>query len=557
VKGQGSITLESDVGGITHGLDMKRVLYVPDFKYKVFSTSEATNRGWRFINTRKVITATLNKNVNFLAERSKNGFYCVNFEVKNDNRTSRQQAWVSKMNNLYENFKNGKTDIVQGERTQQSAKTCITSMDLERLNLWHRRLGHANYEKIKEMQQKEIVKGLGSNNFKINEKVDCECCELMKATRIKFDKGPRMKAEGLLDLVHTDVCGPIHEQALGGTLYIITFIDDASRISEVYTVRNKSEVFNVFKEYRVRVEKETGRQIKVLRSDNGGEYINNEFEEYLRNNGIKHEKTTVYTPQQNGVAERLNRTLLEMTRCLLRERGVPNLFWPEAVKTANVIRNRITTKICGDKTPYELWTGRKPNIAHFRVFGCKAYVRIPRPHWGGKLSARADQGIFLGYDDRRKASLIWIQEQKRMVHSRDVVFAEDKRGWEDIPEDDQQEKSASIKIFIEEDKDKISNNETTETANTTQMTEQGNISSEGASFIEDNISNEEHLSGEEEMQNERDEQPTSRYDLRERTSRIRPEKYTMVVERPKEKKRRASTLEELTAKVGHRWNDDR
>jgi hypothetical protein len=375
------------------------------------------------------------------------------------------------------------------------------------------------------MKRKEIVHGLGTCDLKFEGEIDCECCKLMKTTRIKFDKGPRLKADGLLDLVHTDICGPIQEQALGGVSYVVTFIDDASRKSDVYTVRNKSEVMDVFKDYKARVENETGRVIKILRSDNGGEYSGNAFEEYLRCHGIKHENTTVYTPQQNGVAERLNRSLLEMTRCLLRESGVPNLFWPEAVRAANVIRNRLTTRICGDKTPYELWTGRKPNIGYFRVFGCKAYVRIPRPYWTGKLGARAERGVFLGYDDRRKASLIWVQGENRMVHSRDVRYVENERGWENIDETGKQEASVSIQIpfeHVEENSNEVSAglNDSNTTKNTEHVELQESGSIEEISQSGSVESAEESLSSEEEDDIAVQEETPHSYNLRERTLNV-------------------------------------
>jgi transposase InsO family protein len=567
VKGQGIVKFGCSVGQIKNWVSLGKTLYAPDFKYKLFSTSSAAAKGWRFLNTKNAITATLNHKVNFIATRELNGFYYGDFEVEN-NIEERRKAIIKRLNVLYDNFKQGKTNTTLNEREQQrdtNNQTCITSTESDRLRLWHRRLGHTNYEKIKEMKEKEIVYGLGPHNFKLNGKIDCECCQIMKPTRLKFDKGPRERAEGLLDLVHTDVCGPIREQTLGGASYIVTFIDDASRKSEVYTIRNKSEVFEVFKDYKLRVEKETERNIKILRSDNGGEYCSNEFEEYLRSKGIKHENTTVYTPQQNGVAERLNRSLLETARCLLREGGVPNMFWPEAVKMANTIRNRITTKICGDKTPYELWTGRKPNIAYFKVFGCTAYVRIPRPNWQSKLDQRAERGIFLGYDDRRKASIIWIQDDQRMVHSRDVRFIENECGWREVNEIDDQQASVSIQMPYtrEEENDKNSNRTSIESTEMDATDNFENVIQQGKDNIQDGNDSTRIISliessSEEETGNDTADRPgTSRYDFRERTLKVKPTKYSMVTENSDQKPRRASTLEELMKEYGPKWNDDR
>ena len=181
-----------------------------------------------------------------------------------------------------------------------------------------------------------------------------------------------------LQLVHSDVCGPMQTESFGGQKYFVTFIDDYSRCCAVYLMRNKSEVLEKFKEFEASATNESNQRIGTLRTDNGGEYVAHEFEAYLKSKGIKHELTVPYSPEQNGVAERMNRTLVESTPAMIAHAGLSNTYWAEAVVTAAYIRNRSpTVAIKEDVTPYEKWYERKPSIAHLKVFGCVAYAHIP------------------------------------------------------------------------------------------------------------------------------------------------------------------------------------
>jgi hypothetical protein len=263
---------------------------------------------------------------------------------------------------------------------------------------------------------------------------------------------------------------------------------------------------------------------------------------YMENEGIKHEFTTVYTPAQNGVAERLNRTLMEKTRCILMESGVPLQFWAEALKTANVIRNHVSTKICGEKTPMELWTGRKPNIRYFRIFGCKVFARIPSPYWRGKLGQRAEQGVFMGYDENRKAALVWIQDRRQMVSSRDVQYMELEKGWENkTSHETDEEERVSIKVNIsrdaihkDEDRIRERNDEEDVTVYTIHPDEDGDTQDSR------NDENEEE-----------DQLNVSRYNLRKRTSKVKPDKYSLTASKgQKSTEREKENLDELIRKHG-------
>ena len=170
----------------------------------------------------------------------------------------------------------------------------------------------------------------------------------------------------MLELVHTDVCGPMSTQEKGGYEYFITFTDDYSRYGYVYLMRRKSKAFEKFKEFRAEVENQLGKRIKAIRSDRGGEYLLRDFKDYLTQNGIVSQLTAPGTPQQNGVAERRNRTLLEMVRSMMSYSTLPVSFWGYALKIAMHILNLVPSKSVPN-TPKELWSGRKLNMRYLHI----------------------------------------------------------------------------------------------------------------------------------------------------------------------------------------------
>jgi hypothetical protein len=176
------------------------------------------------------------------------------------------------------------------------------------------------------------------------------------------------------------------------------------------------------------VENESNCKMLCLRTDRGGEFTSNEFNEYCCGNGIKRQLTTAYTPQQNEVYERKNRTLLNMVRSMLSGRNVPKSFWPEALKWATYVLNRSPTLSVKDMTPEEAWTGRKPTVHHFRVFGCLAYVHIHDAH-RKKLDDKSIPCFLLGISEESKGYKLYDPSNKKVIISKDVVFEESK-GWQ-------------------------------------------------------------------------------------------------------------------------------
>jgi hypothetical protein len=251
----------------------------------------------------------------------------------------------------------------------------------------------------------------------------CVDCLTGKQSRESIPKQAVWRASHKLELIHSDICGPITPQSNGGNRYFITFTDDLSRKTWTYFLKEKSEAFGVFKKFKSLVENESKCTIQCLRTDRGGEFTSSDFNDFCSSQGIKRQLTAAYTPQQNGVSERKNRTLLNMVRSMMSARGVPKRFWPEAVNWATYVMNRSPTFAVQDITPEEAWSGSKPSVHHFRVFGCLAHVHIPDVH-RKKLDGKSIKCILLGLSEESKAYKLYNPLEKKILISRDVVFEE-------------------------------------------------------------------------------------------------------------------------------------
>ena len=300
----------------------------------------------------------------------------------------------------------------------------MTAAIRETSELWHKRLGHigrTGLEKVKHLVDGILV------NLDQNPRI-CSVCVEGKQTRLAHVQS-RTRATRPLQLVHSDLMGPIQTEAYNGKRYVLTFIDDYTHFVVVYLLNAKSEVFERFKEYEAMVNSHFERKISRFRCDNGREYLSSEMIKYFKNRGIQYELTIRYTPQQNGVAERMNRTLMEKARCMLLGSKMEKYLWTEAILTAAYLINRSPTLALKDQVPAELWYGKKPNLNKLRVFGCIAYLRLPNELIKGKLDSRTRTCFMLGYCSN--GYRLWCSEEKRVVFGRDITFDETKSAAEE------------------------------------------------------------------------------------------------------------------------------
>lgn len=225
-----------------------------------------------------------------------------------------------------------------------------------------------------------------------------------------------------MEVVYSDVCGPLDSNSLGGNRYFLTFVDEFTRKIWIYLLKEKGEVFGRFVKFCAKVERQSGYALTIFRTDGGGEFNSKEMEEFCAAKGIEHEVTAPYTPQHNGIAERRNRTLLDMARCMLKGKGLPHSFWGEAVTTAAYILNRCPTKKLEAAVPETVWSGLKPTVSHLKIFGSLCHRHIPDEK-RKKLEDKSEALILIGYHPTGAYRLFNPVNQQILI-SRDVVVDE-------------------------------------------------------------------------------------------------------------------------------------
>ena len=294
------------------------------------------------------------------------------------------------------------------DRTESVHQTSTLPLDLA---LWHRRLCHHNYNDVKRLLKEDLAVGMTLDS-KAKPDPICEPCLAGKMNANPFPSS-ETRATELLELIHTDV-HEVGARSRAGHYYWVTFIDDKSRFKAVMPIKRKSDTFAAFKIFKAYAEKQTGRKIKAIRDDKAGEYMSKEFIRYTEEQGIVRQHTVRNRPQQNGVAERTNRTLAERMTAMLNESGLSPTWWKECLAALVHVLNRCPTSAVVEGTPYEVWHKRKPNVGHLRVWGCVAYVHIQKDK-RSKLGSHMEKCIFVGYPDGYKGWMFYNPVTKRVI----------------------------------------------------------------------------------------------------------------------------------------------
>jgi transposase InsO family protein len=268
-----------------------------------------------------------------------------------------------------------------------SAVAAVTNDEPSKTNIWHMHLRHMTHHGMAELMKRNLLDGYTSSKIKF-----CEHCIFGKYKRIHFNTSVHT-TKSTLDYVHANLWGPSKKPSLGGTRYMLTIIDDYSRRVWLYFLKYKDDTFAAFKNWKVMIEKQTERKAKLLRTDNGGEFYSYVFNDYCRQEDIVRHHTIHHTPQQNGVAERMNRTIISRARCMLSNARMSKCFWTEATNTACYLINRSPFIPLNKKTPIEVWSGTPADYSRLKVFGYTAYAHVDNE----KLEPRAVKCLFLGY----------------------------------------------------------------------------------------------------------------------------------------------------------------
>ncbi|KAM1502254.1 hypothetical protein ACFXTO_027626 [Malus domestica] len=374
-------------------LDLENVCYVPSIRRNLVSVSQLVKKDFVF---------SINNS---------------GFSIHKDSQIIGDGLHIGGMFRL--NCKeSGHVALLIGQKRLNQDETSST--------LWHRRLRHISIERIKNLSKSGILPSLEFDN-------SVTCIECIKGKMTSTHKKNAIRSNGLLELVHIDICGPFPTPTDDGYRYFIIFIDDYSRYCYLYLLTEKSSALNAFQIYKAEVEKQLDKKIKTVKSDRGGEYYGRYSEHgrnpgpfalYLQSEGIVAQYTNPGTPQQNGVSERKNRTLKDMVRSMMSTTNLPMFLWGDAIKTANYICNRAPSKSI-TSTPFELWNNRKPSLLHLRIWGCKAEARAYNPQ-ERKLDPKTVSCYFIGYPPRTNGYRFYCPgNSMRFIKTNKVKFIEE------------------------------------------------------------------------------------------------------------------------------------
>ncbi|GKC21977.1 putative ribonuclease H-like domain-containing protein, partial [Tanacetum coccineum] len=307
---------------------------------------------------------------------------------------------------------------------EQKVTCLVAKASLDESTRWHRRMAHVNFKTINKLAKEGLVDGLPLKVF-TNEH-NCVACNKGKQHKASYKhiSAVRLITE-TLQLLHMDLFGPTNIRSIDQKYYSLVVTDDFSRFSWTFFLGTKDETFYVLKEFIALIENQLNKKVKGIRCDNGTEFKNAKLIELCGEKGIKRDYSNPRTPQQNGVAERKNRTLIEAARTMLADSKLPTMFWTEAVSTACYVLNRVSITNPHNKTPYELISGKVPQIGHLKPFGCQVTI-LNTSDYLGKFEGKADEGYLVGYASNSKAYRAYNLTNKRVEETMNLRFLEDK-----------------------------------------------------------------------------------------------------------------------------------
>lgn len=461
---------------------LKDVMYVPDLRVNLLSVNAITeNEGEVIFTKEKVIIKRKNEEI-LQGRKQENGLYEIDLHPDEMNRS----LMIEKI---------GSTEK------------------------WHKKLGHLSLTEMKKLLDISSGVEVTATDLKKTEKL-CETCMKAKQSRLPFN-GQKIRTKRPLELIHTDLCGPVDPPTWDRKRYILTLIDDYTHFTMVYLLKNKHETAETVKEYVQQVEAKWNYKVSRMKSDNGREYVNNNLINWAKAKGIEMNYTVPYSPQMNGTAERLNRTLMEKARALLSDSKMQKEMWGEAILTATYLLNRSPTKIL-TKTPYEMWKGTKPDLKNLQLFGCTAYAKVLGPL--KKLDDRSKKFKFIGYAPQ--GYRLWDSKRQKITVSRDVRF-------ENRIEDEKETSKNRLK-HVEEETEELDGRdeqeeETPENSENDQESEEENGSMNQGTDIEETTDNEDTEEQREDEQETNEAESQIRRSGRERKTPKRYGDYFMLM----------------------------
>ncbi|GJZ18510.1 putative ribonuclease H-like domain-containing protein [Tanacetum coccineum] len=324
---------------------------------------------------------------------------------------------VPRRNNLYcFNL----TDI----KPERDVTCLLAKASLVESTKWHRRMAHVNFKNMNKLAKHGLVNGLPSKLF--TNKHNCVACNKGKQHKASYKAILAVSTiSAPLQLLHMDLFGPTSIRSIDHKYYSLVVTDDFSRFTWVFFLGTKDETYGILKDFITFIENQLTKKVKAIRCDNGTEFKNSKLIELCGSKGIRRDYSNARTPQQNGVAERKNRTLIEAARTMLADSMLPTMFWTEAVSTACYVLNRVLVTKPHNKTPYELVSGKVPNISHLKPFGCLVTILNTSDHLG-KFEGKADEGFIVGYAAHSKAYRVYNLSSKKIEETLNLRYLEDK-----------------------------------------------------------------------------------------------------------------------------------
>lgn len=392
-QGKGTIAFRSHVGNTVQCIDLVNVLFVPGIAANLLSIGAATRNGGRII---------------FEDQQCK-----IYSKVTGDTLA------IGKKQNGSELFR------MQIEPIKRAAYLMAAFLMKENRSLkqWHKALGHIGPSQVVKMVNKNSADGIKlSSDTGDDYAMECSDCPMGKGTHASHPSSTRQKATSVGEIVHTDLIGPISPVSLGGSKYILLFTDEFSNYRSSYMLKSKTETAQAIENYICTMESETGNKLKCLWSDCGSELINENIKTILNLERVTTKTSTPYTPQQNGTAERSNRTLIEMTRTMVNTSKLKLEVWAEAVNCATYVLNRVTSSRKGDVSPFEHWFRRKPNIAHLVEFGTQVQILVVPRKKGSKWLSKTTNAVIVGHNERSNTYRCYIPDSDAVRTSCDIIF---------------------------------------------------------------------------------------------------------------------------------------
>lgn len=393
-KGYGTISLSLNVKGREEILTLLKVYWGPSLKKNLISGSQVDKHGHRLIICDSECTL-INSNGRTMGIAPLVGsLYILHAKVVPE---------LSSANISISKLKNVRNDIM----------------------MWHRRFGHQNVKGLKHLAKENLVYGV---NRLSGDAQLCDPCIRGKMTRAQFKSVGGIKSKHPLELIHLDLWSSASGPSYGQAKYLLTAVDDFSRYAWGFPLKNKNDCFAKFKNFKTQVEKQVSRPIKAVRTDCGLEFCSDEFKQFLEKDGIVAERTNVYSPEMNGVAERLNRTIANGIRAIRLEADLPKGLWAELALAFIYLHNRFPHRSINNQIPFSLFFDRKCSVRHLKVIGSLAYVHVER-NKRDKLDPKTKEGVLVGYAFETVGYRIWLPKERKVIETKHVKFNELVKGY--------------------------------------------------------------------------------------------------------------------------------